>query len=60
MKYNNNEFKYVEIPKKKIGNIIIVGIGVLAILITGFLYVATLNKNAEIANMETVSTAVHI
>ncbi|MDE6313631.1 MAG: hypothetical protein K2M46_08445 [Lachnospiraceae bacterium] len=60
MKYNNNEFKYVEIPKKKIGNIIIVGIGVLAILITGFLYAATLNKNAEIANMETVSTAVHI
>ena len=48
MKYTHNEFKYVEVPKKKVGNIIIVGIGVMAILVTGFLYAAKLNKNAEV------------
>lgn len=57
MKYKYNEFKYVEVPKKKIGNIIIVGIGVLAILITGFLYASKLNKNAEIVHTETFNTA---
>lgn len=51
MKYTHNEFKYVEVPKKKIGNIIIVGIGVMAILVTGFLYAAKLNKNAEIVQV---------
>lgn len=49
MKYNNNEFKYVDVPKKKLGNYIIIGIGVLAILITGFLYASKLNDNATVA-----------
>jgi hypothetical protein len=50
MKYRNNEFEYVDAPKKKIGNYIIIGIGVLAILITGFLYASKLNDNVDIAD----------
>ncbi|MBQ4531062.1 MAG: hypothetical protein IJA36_10740 [Lachnospiraceae bacterium] len=53
MKYrNNNEFKYVDVPKKKIGNYIIIGIGVAAILITGFLYASKLNDNTTIAKAD--------
>ena len=52
MKYSNNEFKYVDVPKKKIGNYIIIGIGVAAILITGFLYASKLNDNTTIAQTE--------
>lgn len=48
MKYSRNEFKYVDLPKKKIGNLIIVGVGVLAILITGFLYASKLNSNTKV------------
>lgn len=50
MKYKNKEFEYVDTPKKKIGNYIIIGIGVLAILITGFLYASKLNNNVNIAD----------
>lgn len=49
MKYRKNEFEYVDTPKKKIVNYIIIGIGVLAILITGFLYAAKLNNNVDVA-----------
>ncbi|MBQ2801901.1 MAG: hypothetical protein IJF03_11015 [Lachnospiraceae bacterium] len=49
MKYRKNEFEYVDAPKKKIVNYIIIGIGVLAILITGFLYAAKLNNNVDVA-----------
>mgnify|MGYP000018836869 CR=1 FL=1 len=49
MKYDNNEFKYVDVPKKKIGNYIIIGVGILVILITGFLYASKLNDNATVA-----------
>lgn len=52
MKYSNNEFKYVDVPKKKIGNYIIIGVGVAAILITGFLYASKLNDNTAIAQAE--------
>ena len=52
MKYSNNEFKYVDVPKKKIGNYIIIGVGVAAILITGFLYASKLNANTTIARTE--------
>lgn len=52
MKYSNNEFKYVDVPKKKIGNYIIIGVGVAAILITGFLYASKLNDNTTIAQTE--------
>lgn len=51
MKYRNNEFEYVDTPKKKIGNYIIIGIGVLAILITGFLYASKLNDNVDMAEV---------
>lgn len=53
MKYSRNEFKYVDLPKKKIGNLIIVGVGVLAILITGFLYASKLNSNAKVVGTKT-------
>ena len=52
MKYSNNEFKYVDVPKKKIGNYIIIGVGVAAILITGFLYASKLNDNTTIAKAD--------
>lgn len=53
MKYSRNEFKYVDLPKKKLGNLIIVGVGVLAILITGFLYASKLNSNTKIVGTKT-------
>lgn len=49
MKYNSKNFKYVDVPKKKIGNYIIIGVGVLAILVTGFLYASKLNENISVA-----------
>lgn len=49
MKSKDNDYKYVDVPKKKIGNYIIIGVGVLAILITGFLYASKLNNNANMA-----------
>lgn len=49
MKRKNNDYKYVDVPKKKVGNYIIIGVGILAILITGFLYASKLNDNANIA-----------
>lgn len=47
--YSKNELDYVEKPRKYVGNIVILGIGVLAILITGFLYSAKLNNNGDFA-----------
>ncbi len=47
--YSKNELDYVEKPKRYLGNIVILGIGVLAILITGFLYSAKLNSNGDLA-----------
>ena len=52
MKYRKNEFEYVDLPKKNLGNLIIVAVGVLAILITGFLYASKLNENTEIVRTE--------
>lgn len=49
MKYSNDDFKYVDTPKKNLGNYIIIGIGILAILITGFLYASKLKNNVDIA-----------
>lgn len=56
MRYHKNEFEYVDLPKKKLGNLIIVGVGVLAILITGFLYASKLNENTEIVHTQTTIT----
>lgn len=53
MRYHKNEFEYVDLPKKKLGNFIILGVGVLAILITGFLYASKLNENTEIVHTQT-------
>lgn len=49
MKRKSSDYKYVDVPKKKVGNYIIIAVGVLAILITGFLYASKLNDNANMA-----------
>lgn len=61
MRYRKHELEYVDLPKRKLGNLIIIGVGVLAILITGFLYASKLNENTEIVHTETTinSIAVH-
>ncbi len=50
MKRKSSDYKYVDVPKKKVGNYIIIAVGVLAILITGFLYASKLNDNANMAH----------
>lgn len=60
MKYRKNEFEYVDLPKKKLGNFIIIAVGVLAILITGFLYASKLNENTEIVHTETTINSVTV
>lgn len=50
MKYNRKDFKYVDVPKKKIGNYVIIGVGILVILVTGFLYASKLNENVTVAH----------
>ena len=47
--YSKNELDYVEKPRKYVGNIVILAIGVLAILISGFLYSAKLTSNGDLA-----------
>ena len=60
MKYRKNEFEYVDLPKKKLGNFIIIAVGVLAILITGFLYASKLNEYTEIVHTETTINSVTV